>query len=330
MATAALEKTLLHILSDQRFHSGSELAAALQVSRTAVWKAIRGLESLGLPVSAVPGKGYRVAGPLELLNAAAIEAGLTPEARALLTGLELHDRIDSTNSQLLRAAAAGADAGRACLAETQTAGRGRVGRRWLSPLGANIYLSLLWRYDEPSQAAGLSLALGVAVLRALAEVGVTGVGLKWPNDFLWNERKLGGLLVEVVGESHGSCAVVAGLGLNRHLPREWGRNLDQAWTDLTEIAGSALPSRNRLAAALLNQLLPVLAGYPASGLSAYLTEWRAHHHLQGREAVIRQGDAWIRGRILDVTAAGFLLLECADGARREFASGDLRLRLAGS
>jgi BirA family biotin operon repressor/biotin-[acetyl-CoA-carboxylase] ligase len=329
MPIDAFKKNLLRLLADQRFHSGTELAAELGVSRTAVWKAIRELESLGLEIAAVSGKGYRVASPLELLDAAAIRAELSPAAKGLLASLEIHDELDSTNTHLMRAAATGARLGTVCLAETQTAGRGRIGRDWISPFGANIYLSLLWRFDEPSRVAGLSLAVGVGVVRALAGLGVDGIGLKWPNDVLWGERKLGGILLEVTGEAHGRCAVVIGLGLNRYISPVLGRSIDQAWADLSQAAGAALPPRNRLAAALLNELLPLLEEYGERGLAATLPEWRRHHRLQGREATIHQGEARIRGRIADVTAAGLLVLQCEDGRLREFASGDVRLRAAG-
>jgi BirA family biotin operon repressor/biotin-[acetyl-CoA-carboxylase] ligase len=319
-------KTLLRRLSDHRFHSGTELAELLGVSRTAVWKRIRELEALGLEVSALPGKGYRLLSPLELLDEAAIRESLNPEASMLLASLELHDEIDSTNSHLMRAAAAGAPTGTVCLAETQTAGRGRVGRDWISPFGANIYLSVLWRFEDPSRVAGLSLAVGVAVVRALAAMGLREVGLKWPNDLLWGESKLGGILLEVAGEAHGPCRVAIGVGLNRYISSSLGRTIDQAWTDLVRVAEGAVPPRNGLAAGLLNELLPMLGDYEDQGLAPYLPEWRRFHRLQGREAVIHQGEASIRGRIEDVTAEGLLVLQCEDGSRRRFASGDVRLR----
>lgn len=319
-------KTLLRSLSDHRFHSGTELAGILGVSRTAVWKHVRELEALGLEVTALPGKGYRLLSPLELLDEAAIRANLNPEAAALIASLELHDEIDSTNSHLMRTAARGARPGTVCLAETQTAGRGRIGRDWVSPFGANVYLSLLWRFEEPSRVAGLSLAVGVAVIRALAALGLGEVGLKWPNDLLWGERKLGGILLEVAGEAHGPCAVVIGLGLNRYLPAAAARSIDQSWGDLHQLAGSAVPPRNRLIAGVLSELLPLLDDYARRGLAPYLPEWRRFHTLRGREAVIHQGDSRIPGRIEDVTDEGLLVLRTEDGGLRRFASGDVRLR----
>lgn len=321
----ACNKILLRLLSDGRFHSGTELAGELGVSRTLVWKHIQELETLGLPISAVPGRGYRALFPLELLDNAAILGALVPEARALLAALEIHDEIDSTNTRLMRAPA-GTPAGTVCLAETQTAGRGRLGREWISPYGANVYLSLLWRFEDPSRVAGLSLAVGTAVVRALAALGLREVGVKWPNDLLWGNRKLGGILLEVAGEAHGPCKVVIGLGLNRHIPESAGRAIDQAWTDLDRVAGPAAPPRNRLIAAILNELLPLLRDYPEQGLAPHLPDWRRHHRMQGKEATIRQGNTEFRGRIADVTDEGLLVLRGADGSHRQFASGDVQVR----
>jgi BirA family biotin operon repressor/biotin-[acetyl-CoA-carboxylase] ligase len=327
MPSDAQKKKLLNLLADNAFHSGTELAAALGVSRTAVWKAVRELESAGLEIAAVPGRGYRVVRPLELLDEGFIRGALTPEALAVLAQLHIHDQLDSTNSHLMRLAAAAAPAGTVCLADTQTAGRGRIGRTWLSPLGANVHLSVLWRFDDHSRIAGLSLAIGVAVVRALGRAGIREVGLKWPNDLLWRDRKLGGILIEAAGEAHGRCAVVVGLGVNRYVPATLAGDIDQPWTDLQQLAGTALPGRNILIALILNELLPLLRDYHRQGLDAYLPDWRRHHCLAGREVAVCQGSAEIEGRVEDVTAAGLLVLRCEDGKLREFASGDVRLRL---
>jgi len=325
----ALTKTLLHLLSDNGFHSGAELASRLGISRTAVWKAVRALQCRGIEIAALPGKGYRVTQPLELLSETVIRSSLNPNANQLLGGLYIYDELDSTNTYLMRLAAEGAPSGAVCLAETQTAGKGRIGRSWLSPLGANIYLSILWRFDDHSVVAGLSLAVGVAVIRALNRVGVIGVGLKWPNDLLWEDRKLGGILLEVTGEAHGGCAVIVGLGVNRYISPAVGRGIDQVWVDLDTVAGASAPSRNHLVASILSELLPLLNDYRYTGLAPYLPEWRRYHHLTGREVVVHQGDMEMAGTVADVTADGLLIVMCKDGKRREFASGDVRLRIAG-
>lgn len=320
-------KTLLNLLSDGGFHSGTQLAQGLGLSRTAVWGMIHDLHSLGLEVDAVSGKGYRLRQPLDLLDEAAILAALSEPARTRLAGLEIHDQLDSTNTYLMRQAASGHASGRACLAEFQSAGRGRIGRNWLSPFAGNICLSLLWRFEDHASIAGLSLAVGVALVRALRRLGVEGMGLKWPNDLLWRERKLGGILLEVSGEAHGRCAVVIGIGLNVRMSAATAQAIDQAWVDLAQICAGSPPPRNRLAAALLEELLWVLVDYPEQGLPAYIEEWRQWHGFAGRRVVLQWGDRTVSGTVAGVSEAGLLVLDCDEGGRREFASGDMRLRL---
>lgn len=323
MQFAEAKKALLAILGDGQFHSGTELARTLRLSRTAVWESIHELEALGLEVSAVPGKGYRLERTLELLSEASIRAFLSRSVQGLTFHLEIHDQLDSTSTHLAKKPAAGPTV---CLAEAQTHGRGRLGRTWLSPFGGNICLSVLWHFDDHSAIAGLSLAVGVAVTRALIKAGVSGVGLKWPNDILWQGRKLGGILVEVSGEVHGRHAVIIGIGLNVYIPPGRGRIIDQAWVDLTQIAGNPPPSRNHLIALTLNELLPMLRDFGQSGLPAVLDEWRAYHCLDGQAVTLHQGERRISGRVAGVTDRGLLVLDCGDEGRREFASGDVRLR----
>ncbi|QSA97675.1 bifunctional biotin--[acetyl-CoA-carboxylase] ligase/biotin operon repressor BirA [Methylococcus sp. EFPC2] len=321
-------RILIECLADGRFHSGSHLATDLGLSRAGVWGLIRELGELGLEVHAVHGKGYRLAEPLELLDENFIRGSLSESARRWLAELEIHPRLDSTNTHLANRARRGAPSGAVCLAESQSAGKGRLGRTWLSPFGGGIALSVLWRYDDIARLAGLSLAVGVAVMRALGRMGVEGAGLKWPNDILWRDRKLGGILLEASGEAHGGCAVVIGLGLNLHIPAESGQAIDQAWVDLRQIDQGIAAGRNRLVASLLDELLGLLADFGQAGLSAYLDEWRSHHSLHGRPVSVQLGDSLIHGRVAGVSAEGLLLVDDEDGARREFAAGDVRVRVA--
>jgi BirA family biotin operon repressor/biotin-[acetyl-CoA-carboxylase] ligase len=317
------KKALLGLLSDGQFHSGEELAQSLGLSRTGIWNLIHELEALGLKLSAVPGKGYRLSRPLELLKEESIRAFLSEAVLPLASRLELHDELDSTNSHLVRQAGAERVV---CLAETQTAGRGRLGRTWLSPFGGSICMSVAWHFDDHRAIAGLSLGVGVAVIRALKQAGVAEVGLKWPNDILWQGCKLGGILLEVSGEVHGRHAVVIGIGLNFHVPTEHARTIDQAWTDLAQVTGGAIPSRNRLIAAILNELLPLLRDYSQAGLAPLLAEWRSYHCLHGKAVIVHQGERRIRGLVAGVTDTGLLVLDCEEGGQQEFASGDVRLR----
>lgn len=327
MQFSASRKSLLKLLADGQFHSGSDLALALGISRAAVWKHLQTLKLLGLEFNAVTGKGYCLVRPLELLDGKAIGNAVSESSRSQLATIEIHDELESTNSHLMkRVADLPTPAGTVCLAEHQTAGRGRVGRVWQTPFGGNICLSLVWWFDDHQAFSGLSLAVGVAIIRALRWSGVKGVGLKWPNDILWRGRKLGGILLEVSGEVHNRHAVVIGIGLNRHIPSSKADSIDQAWIDLGQITAGKPPSRNLLIARLLEELLEILPDFPKLGLRAYIDEWRQWDCQAGHQASLYLGDKAIRGRVAGVSDEGLLLLDCEEGGLRKFASGDLRLR----
>lgn len=317
---------LLRVLADGRFHSGKKLGESLGISRAAVWKRVQRLESLAIDAHAVPGKGYRLPDPLELLDADAIRAALDAGTLRLLQGLEVHEQLGSTNSYLMQRARAGASGGLACLAEWQQAGRGRRGRAWLSPFGRNIYLSLLWRTtSDPASLSGLSIAVGIAVVRALEDLGVFGGRLKWPNDILWQDRKLGGILIEVAGETAGPCFVVVGVGVNLHMPHSLGTAINQPWTDLRSATGSRSISRNQLAGRVIHHLLHVLQGYQHNGLLPYLEDWRRLDAFAGRPATVRTTRGGVSGVVQGVDRSGALIL-LVDGRIRRFTSGEVSLR----
>ncbi len=318
------QKKILTLLADGGFHSGTELADALGISRSAVWKQLNGLAELGLQHSAVSGKGYRLDCPLELLAASKINEVVSDQARALISSLEIHDQIDSTNRYLVERSQNNAPSGSVCFAEHQTAGKGRRGRQWVSPYGGNIYLSILWRFQQgPAAISGLSLAIGVAVIRALKQHQIDDIGLKWPNDIYSQGKKLGGILVEVSGETDGPCAAVIGLGLNLFLPESQAQSIAQAWTDLSRVAGQNRPSRNELAGTLLNQLLPVIAEYEGAGITAYLDEWRGYDCLSGKSATLFIGQQQFDGIVLGIDDSGMLRIERPDGSVQTFASGEV-------
>ncbi|MCE3001275.1 MAG: biotin--[acetyl-CoA-carboxylase] ligase [Xanthomonadaceae bacterium] len=300
---------LLAALAHPQGASGSELAARFGVTRAAVWKRIEALRAAGLAVEAVAGRGYRLAAPLDLLDAAAIRAALPADAARRLATLVVDAEVDSTSSALLRDAAAGARSGSARLAERQTAGRGRRGRAWQSPIAANLYLSVLWRFEGGLSAlAGLSIAAGVAVAQALQTLGADGVRLKWPNDLVHDDRKLGGILVDAAGEWAGPCHAVVGIGINVRMPAAAAAAIDQPWTDLAQVLGGRDgPLRNPVAAALLAQLLPALATFETGGLAPFRTAFAALDALHGRAVTVHDGAApWA------ATAAGL----CDDGRLR--------------
>jgi BirA family biotin operon repressor/biotin-[acetyl-CoA-carboxylase] ligase len=322
-----LRRRLLQLLSDGQFHSGEALGAALGVSRMAVWKHLKALHELGLNFEVVRGKGYRLPTSVELLDDTAILAGAAADTRAALAAVDVLLEVDSTNNRLREQALEGAPAGSVCLAEMQHAGRGRRGRAWVSPFASNLYLSLLWRSASGAESlGGLSLVAGIAVLRSLRAFGIDSAGLKWPNDILADSAKLAGILIDVVGESSGPCAVIIGVGINVAMPQPEAAGIDQTWTDLQTLTGRADVSRNSLAARLLDHVLPILDEFESQGLQPFLDEWRRHDVVVGREVDLRLANEVIRGTARGIDAGGALLVDTAAG-RRRFASGEVSVRV---
>jgi BirA family biotin operon repressor/biotin-[acetyl-CoA-carboxylase] ligase len=323
-----MRRDLLAILSDGQCHSGEALGLALGVSRMAVWKHLRALREWGVPLEVVRARGYHLPSAVELLDAEAILGGLQAATRARLTNVDAFLEIDSTNTWLRQKALAGAPSGSVCVAEMQRAGRGRRNRHWVSPFAASLYLSLLWRSSGgAAELGGLSLAAGVAIVRSLRIFGVETAGLKWPNDVLVDGAKLAGILIDVIGESTGPCAVVIGIGINVAMPEEAGAQIDQNWTDLRRLTGRAAPSRNRLASAVLDHTVAAIDRFEQSGLQPFLEEWRRHDVIRDRQVSLRLPHETILGRACGVDSAGALLVETKCG-RRRFASGEVSLRIA--
>ena len=318
---------LLSLLADGRFHSGEALGETLGIGRSAVWKLARSLSGRGVEVYAVRGRGYRLAAPLELLDRERIRAELDPSRHETLASLEIMEEVGSTNAHLAAAGAGGAVAPRACLAESQTAGKGRIGRRWYSPYARNLYLSVLWRFPAlDHRLQGLSLAAGVAVAEALGRLGAERVGLKWPNDLVHEGRKLGGLLVEMSGEPSGPWQVVLGVGINLRMPAEAEHLIDQPFTDL-EATLADPPGRNRVAGCVLDALLGALGTFEARGFAPFRAGWEARDATRGRPVTLHAADGVRRGIASGVDEEGALLLEI-DGHRERVVSGELSLRAA--
>ncbi|MEO8671858.1 MAG: biotin--[acetyl-CoA-carboxylase] ligase [Tahibacter sp.] len=273
-------RDLLHALADGTPIHGSDLARRFGVTRAAVWKRIEELRSAGLAIEASSGAGYRLAAPIELLERERICVLLSPLQRASLGAFDLHWEIDSTNSELLRRAGSVPDLS-LCVAESQTAGRGRRGRQWLSPPAGNVYLSVFKRFDKAmGELSGLSLAVGIAVAHALSDAGISGHGLKWPNDILTNGRKLAGVLVESGGEFLGPCHAVIGVGINIHLSALARSKIDQPATDLRDLCAT-LPSRNAVVAGLIGRLMEALQEFSRHGFAAFQDDFAHFDLLRG-------------------------------------------------
>jgi len=313
---------LLAILADGAFHSGSDLGRTLGMSRSAVWKHMRRLEELGLEVYSVKGRGYRVPGGLDLLDIEQLQQALaTIEG---LAELELATEIDSTNARALQRLQQGVPAG-LYVAEYQHGGRGRRGRQWLSPLASSLCFTLAWRFNTgPAALEGLSLAVGVALQRALVRLGLSDVALKWPNDLLVDDAKLAGILIELSGDAAGECQVAIGVGLNVRLPDNLLEQLDQPATDLQSLGFAG--TRGVLLVELVTELVDVLNGFETGGFAPLRADWEAANAFAGRPVRLTSGNHSYEGMCVGVTDQGGLRLGMAQG-EEVFHGGEVSVRI---
>jgi len=317
---------VIALLAYGEVHSGEELGSLLGVSRTAVWKQLKKLESMGLSLSSVKGQGYQLENGLELLEQSKLENKLSVATRSAISQLDVLRSVDSTNALAMKKAQAGEGHGYICLAEHQSAGRGRHGRQWVSPYGRNIYLSMGWAFTGGAAVLeGLSLAVGVAIVRALSANGVNGVKLKWPNDVLWEGNKLAGVLLEMTGDASGECQVIVGVGINVHMLASEAGSIDQPWASLSAINKHI--SRNSLAADLINELTTLLSDYQVQGFKPLRAEWEGLDSFSRQEVEIRMGDTSIIGTDAGVSDSGALKLQTAEGEQLIY-GGEASLRRA--
>jgi BirA family transcriptional regulator, biotin operon repressor / biotin---[acetyl-CoA-carboxylase] ligase len=320
---------LLVLLADGELRSGESLADELGQTRAAVWKGVERLRALGIGVQALARRGYRLSDPVELLNAKRILRELSARSAQHLRALELLFEVDSTSTRLLAAAAPPMGLADVCTSELQHAGRGRLGRRWIAPFGSGLAISVAWSFSDAARALpALSLGVGVAVTRALVRAGASGIALKWPNDIWFQDRKLGGVLVEIRAEAGGPAQVVIGVGLNICLPAAARLEIESSGARVAAVADAcgALPSRNRIAGTLLDELLSMLVRFEQVGFPAFRDDWTALDALNGRAVQVLWGEKITTGTARGADLDGALLVE-VEGRLQRFVSGEASLRL---
>lgn len=322
---------LLAALASGESVSSASLAARMGVSPVVVGKQIEALRARGVPVRACGGAGYRLPWPLQLLDDGQIRAALLASCVQSLGHLEVHGELDSTSSELQRRLATAADLS-VVLAESQSAGRGRRGRHWLSPPGLNIYLSCLKRFESGFVAlSGLSLAVGVIVLRALDALGIPGAGLKWPNDVLAAgsdglRGKLAGILVELSGEYQGPCSAIVGVGVNLRLTPALRHQAGQPTCDLASLSTGVAPDRNRVAASLVAALVHGLNQFASQGFAAFVDDYGRHDLLHGEPLQVSGALGQFEGVGAGIDARGALKVRLTDGSLRHIDSADVTVR----
>lgn len=315
---------ILKLLTDGKFHSGEAIAQHFNVSRATIWNALKDAETLGIEVFSVRGRGYKLPQAVTLLDESAVFNAMG-EIQSFLK-LEIHDHLESTNSYLMQKLNHGQTHASCVAANLQTKGRGRRGRHWQASLGASLTFSLLWRFQCGASAlSGLSLAVGVALMRTLHGFGIMQAQLKWPNDVLINREKLAGILIELQGDMDGPSNAVIGVGINLNLPNSIKQQIDQPTTDLASVTTQAIDP-NELLGTLLNHLAHVLRDFEQNGFDDLRNEWTQYHtyHQQQVRMLMPDGREVI-GVVQGIAEDGVLLVETDNGLQR-FTSGEISLR----
>ena len=315
---------ILHQLADGQFHSGEALATQFGVTRATIWNAIRHAESLGIEVFSVRGRGYKLPYAIALLDKEKVLQAIGIEREWF--HLEVLDEVVSTNTYLMKAATNGAPHVSCAVAHIQTGGRGRRGRTWVSHLGASLTFSLLWRFDCGAAAlSGLSLAVGIALIRALRELDIDTAQLKWPNDVLVDNQKLAGILIDLQGDMDGPSAAVIGVGINVDLPKQVLERIDQPAIDIKHVSLANI-DQSQLLGTVLKRLADVLRHFEQHGFIGLRDEWLSYHayHNQSVRMLLPDGRD-VEGKVIGVAEDGILLVETALGLQR-FSAGEISLR----
>lgn len=320
--TNLLRTRIVSMLDSHAFVSGEHISKQLNITRSSVSNHIKALSALGLDVFSVKGRGYKLAQPLIMLDETDIREHLGGDEQISII---VSNIVGSTND-IIKSQANILLQGSVCLAEAQTQGRGRRGRKWVSPFGASIYLSMLWRFESGYQSmAGLSLLVGIGVNRALKRIGIDDCRLKWPNDVYYGAKKLAGILIEVEGQIGEITTAVIGIGVNMQLPPDVSE-IDQAYIDVNRILSRAV-DRNQFAAYLIKELWQMLPQFQKDGLAPFLQQWRDADLYYNKPVSLISGNFFSSGISKGIDSSGALLLE-SDGQTKAYHGGEISVRPA--
>lgn len=307
---------VVNILNDGQYHDGTKMGARLEMTRSAVWKIIKKLQNYDIKIDSIKGKGYALLEPLILLDAKKIKKALEKEK----FNLTIFESIDSTNDFLKNQK--NTNDIHFCIAEQQTQGKGRLHREWHSPFGKNIYLSCLYPFQKDiSELGGLSLIVGLAVVKTVQHFGFMNAKMKWPNDIIYDNNKLAGVLVEIQAETHGTTQAIIGIGLNVNMTTAKSKDIHQVWTSLKKISGNDI-NRNEVCIMLIKNLLHYLNQFNQSGFRLFMDEWKSADSLFNQEITVKNVNDKIQGKVLGINDQGHLLVELPNGIVRGFSSGD--------
>ncbi|QNH65875.1 bifunctional biotin--[acetyl-CoA-carboxylase] ligase/biotin operon repressor BirA [Proteus vulgaris] len=310
---------LIELLADGNIHSGEQLGESLGMTRAGINKHIQTLRSWGIDVQTVAGKGYQLDAPMNLLNADSVNKNIKGEPASVIPV------IDSTNQYLIQHISE-LKSGDVCIAEYQSAGRGRRGRQWISPFGRNLYLSMYWKLDQgPAAAIGLSLVVGVIMAEVLQKFGADDVKVKWPNDLYLNDKKLSGILVELTGKTGDVAHIVTGIGINIAMSKNQTEAINQQWINLEQVGIKI--DRNDLACEITNALREAFVQFEKQGLSVFIERWKSLDNFMNRPVKLIIGEKEIFGIAKGINDQGALLLE-QEGKIIPYIGGEISLRSA--
>lgn len=308
---------LVTILNDGHYHDGTTLGDTLNMTRSAVWKAIKKLQSYGVKVDSIKGKGYSLLEPLTLLNQKIIKQNISPKK----IDINVFETIDSTNDYLKKNPPSKHI--KICLAEQQTQGKGRLSRNWYSPFGQNIYFSCAYPFQKDvSELAGLSLVVSLAVAKTLEIYSLPNALLvKWPNDIIYDKKKISGNIIEIHAESHGTCYAIIGIGINVNMMQDESHSISQTWTSLRKITANYI-DRNQLCISLINHLVTYLKTFETKGLSSFIHEWNDMDYLINKDISLKNNNKKIVGTAMGIDRLGHLILKLKNSTIQHFSSGD--------
>lgn len=351
---------IIPLLSDGQFHSGEELGQKLNLTRSAVWKIIQQLQNdWGIEIESRKGLGYRIPSGLQLLNLNEIQSHIAPNIAHVMGPIELFPILTSTNDYLMNWVSSNNpiskkkkalkrnpwasddihhnDASpviplqnRVCIAECQTKGKGRRGREWISPFGQNIYLSMLWNFPKDfSELSGLSLVIAIAAIKTIEKfcvdqnnIKLKPLGIKWPNDIIFNDRKLGGILIELSGETCNISHAVIGIGLNAVMPEQEGKKISQPWSHLHTLLGQR-PNRNHILGLLITEMITAITLFQDEGLKPFILDWKKYDLCYDSPISLHTPQGIVQGKSLGINEKGNLLVETHNEGVRAFSTGEI-------
>ena len=318
---------IIDVLADGKFHSGEILANQFKVSRVSIWNAISEAEQFGIEIHSVRGKGYKLTHAVELLDESSIKRAIGEQANFF--NIEVMDITTSTNSVMMQRASEGLPHASCIATNIQTAGKGRRGRKWVSELGENLTFSFLWRFNQgAAMLSGLSLVVGIALIRTFKQLGINQALLKWPNDLLiFHEKaykKLAGILIELQGDMDGQSLAVIGIGINLNISKKQIKKIDQPAIDLQTIIQESM-NPNNLIALIIKELARVLSEFELNGFSSLKEEWVMSHAFHEKVISLTKGDGQnVIGKVIDISDEGSLILQTNKG-QQNFSSGEVVL-----